>query len=161
MQRSLLVFGLEASGKYFPLGAHNAQANKKDTEYLAVKHFEYLRLSKELADETYAVVSDGAAAAVAGARAVALDQDLISIVCQSHGLSNFIKDISTKGPFANEISMVVYFLDLRSSAGSFLTEILVQRRAGPTMHSYPLWYICCRCAPITPTSRPSAGCIYP
>lgn len=93
---ALLVFGLQIGEMFLPLGAHNAGANKKDASYLCKRHVEYLGLNADLANETFASVADGAAAAQKALKNLADQEHLVDIVCQAHGLSLFLKDVSTR-----------------------------------------------------------------
>jgi len=117
---ALLVFGVQSGAAFLALGAHNAGSAKKDADYLMERSQEYLRRDVELANETFAVVSDGAAACMKANKQISNKEHLVAIRCQSHAVSLFLKALA-KGPFAQSVDVAV--------------DLINWVRARPRLHS--------------------------
>ena len=106
---ALLVFAVQSGAAFLPLGAHNAGAEKKDTEYLAERSLDYLKKFPELAAHTFGIVSDGAPACLNAIEQVSETEYLVPVRCQSHALSLLCKAIA-KGPFADCVDKAVQII---------------------------------------------------
>lgn len=118
----LVVFGVIAGNSFFPQGAHNAGAWKKDASYLKNRSVEYLNGEDLLGDHTFASVSDGAQSCLNALNLLEDEEFLIPVRCQSHAVSLFAKNVATK-LFSSQMaraSKVIDFIRSRQRVNSTL-----------------------------------------
>ena len=127
---ALLVFAVCAGPGFLPQGAHNAGTEKKDAQRLAELHVSYLESDMELAAETFAVVTDGAAACISATERVANTEFTSAIVCQAHRLSLVLKHVAL-GPFKAMTERAVELISIIRSRPR--VHSLVKEKCGRTV----------------------------